>query len=218
MPIFPRNKKNKNNNDDDKKDSFDDFLSPFDDFFSEIDDIFDKTFSSFSFDTNLWNNPDLKKELENKGHVYYGYSARVGSDGKPNVKVWSNIPNPEKYGLKPRLSWNVDESEKFLDSTNNLKEQLDPNMEVIKDPEKELIKIIIELPGVKKEDLKLKKFNNMLILKASCERRSYYKEIALKEDPESIKTKYNNGVLEITIKPKKQVKLDDTQGEDIAIN
>ena len=211
MPNLPKKKK------DNKNDPFDDFLSPFDDFFSEINDVFDKAFTSFGLDTNLWNNPGLQKELDDKGHVYYGYSARIGPDGKPNVKIWSNLPNPEKYGLKPQFVWSENASQKFLESTGNMQEELDPYMEVIKDPEKKLIKIIVEIPGIKKEDLKLKKFNNMLIVKASSERRSYYKEIALKEDPESIKASYNHGVLEITVVPKKDLKMDDSKGENIPI-
>ena len=66
------------------------------------------------------------------------------------------------------------------------------------------IKVVAEVPGVKKEDIELVVRDTKLIIKVDTETRKYYKELELPEEVEMEKAKatYNNGVLEVIL-PKK---------------
>lgn len=211
MPI-PRKHSNRN-------DPFDDdFFSPFGDFLAQINRVFDNAFRSFGFDTYLWDDQEFQKELKKKGHIYYGYSAQIDSDGKPNVRTWSNIDHPERFGLVPNFKgFRGSLPDHYLESSQESKEEIDPYMDLIRDDEKNLIKINIELPGLSKNDVKLKKNGNMLIIRAKNDQRSYFKEIALEEEIDTIKSNFNNGILEIVVTPKKATKKED-EGEEITIN
>lgn len=93
----------------------------------------------------------------------------------------------------------------------------------ISENEKE-IKIIVELPGVNKNDIDLEVRDNFLVIKAKMSKSSkreqkdylyqertyqrYYRMIPLPNavDPNKIEAKYNNGILEITLQKKSNVK------------
>ncbi len=203
MPLFPKKK----TIDDD------DFFGPdFKNFFNSIDQAFDNAFKGFGFDNNLWNDKDFQNELKKHGHVSYGYSARIGSDGKPNVQTWSNIDHPERFGFTPRLgSFFEPFQRKYLESTRTEDFEYDPYVEFIHDKEAGVDKIIVDLPGIDKKDIKLKRKENLLVLKASSSQRSYYKEIILNKDVENIKTLFKNGILEISVTPKKKQELEEVE-------
>ncbi len=63
------------------------------------------------------------------------------------------------------------------------------------------IKVIIELPGVAKEDIKLSGTEDKLTISVEAPERKYFKEIEVpaKIDPKKAKTSYKNGVLEVTV-------------------
>ena len=74
------------------------------------------------------------------------------------------------------------------------------------------------MPGVKKEDIKLNMVGEDKIeIKVDTDGRHYYKVVDLEVEPDesSIEAKYNNGILELTMKskatvkeePKKQIKV-----------
>jgi HSP20 family protein len=93
----------------------------------------------------------------------------------------------------------------------------------ISETEKE-IKIIVELPGVNKNDIDLEVKDNFLILKATISKlnkksqkdylyqertyQQYYRMIPLPKavDPNKIDAKYNNGILEIILQKKMHIK------------
>lgn len=80
----------------------------------------------------------------------------------------------------------------------------DNSVEIIeKDDE---IRVIVELPGVKKENVKLKVSGNKLIVQAQNDEKKYYKEIELPTDVDekSAKATYNNGVLQVILKKQTQ--------------
>ena len=111
MPLFP------------KKRPFDEddfFRSNFSDFFDDIDRFFDDAFKEFGLDDDLWKNKDFQDELKKHGHVSYGYSARIGPDGKPSVKTWSNVDNPERFGFKPQMNNFLRTKDFAKQSDNNL--------------------------------------------------------------------------------------------------
>ena len=195
------------------------FFGSMSNFFSDIDGIFDDAFKNFGFSSKIWNNKDFQKELDEKGHVYYGYSAKVGSDGKPDIQTWTNLKEPKKYGFIPKIT-GLDKNftKRYLSSPPDQNFEIDPYIQIFDNTENKNIHILVELPGIAKTDIKLKKINTLLVLKASSGIRSYYKEIALKEEPEKIKSSYANGVLEIIVTPKPKLEVKDNIGEDIPIN
>ena len=73
------------------------------------------------------------------------------------------------------------------------------------------VKVIAELPGVEKKDIKLHGTETTLTISVDTPQRKYYKEVELpcEVDANSAKASYQNGVLDIELKkakPKKKGK------------
>ncbi|MEM2816161.1 MAG: archaeal heat shock protein Hsp20 [Candidatus Bathyarchaeia archaeon] len=115
------------------------------------------------------------------GPFVYGYSIKIGPDGKPEIREFGNV-KPSKFG--PRV-----------------KEEREPLVDIV-ETDKE-IHIVAELPGVEKEDIKLHGTEDTLTISVETPQRKYYKEIKLpaKVKIKEAKTQYKNGVLEV-IMPK----------------
>ena len=123
------------------------------------------------------------------GPFVYGYSVKVGSDGKPVVREFGNMkPNPSVGDDKRPLS---------------LQEAREPLVDVIQEPEQ--VKIITELPGVEKEDIQLFASERSLTFDVTNPEHRYHKELELpfEVDDESATSTYRNGVLETVIKRKR---------------
>lgn len=125
------------------------------------------------------------------GPYYYGYVKTVGEDGIPHVTEWGNS--------KPANS--------LSDSTVR-----DPYVDVSVNDQEHTLKIVSEMPGIEKSDIKLNVSDKLVLLSAQHGERKYEKKIPLpsKVDENSAKAKYTNGVLELTIslaKEKPQGKL-----------
>ncbi len=118
------------------------------------------------------------------GPIVYGYSITIGPDGRPVVREFGNV-RPSRRGELPALTV---EREPLVDM-------------IVED---EQIKVVAEVPGVRKEDINLTVRDSRLIIKVDTETRKYYKELDLPEEvePEKAKATYNNGVLEVVL-PKK---------------
>ncbi|WP_338603487.1 archaeal heat shock protein Hsp20 [Sulfolobus tengchongensis] len=118
------------------------------------------------------------------GPYVYGFRITVGPDGVPKIEEFGNV---KKVKGKPMIS-----------------EEREPLADVIeKDKE---IKVVVEVPGVNKDNIKVKITDNgrKLIITAKSEDRQYYKEIELpaEVDEKSAKASYKNGVLEVTLQKK----------------
>ena len=120
----------------------------------------------------------VKKEI---GPIVYGYSVTIGPDGKPVVREFGNVRRGEG---KP---WNSiqDKREPLVDVVSSAKE----------------VRVIAEMPGVKKEDINVKVSEKSVVLSVDSEDRGYYKELDLPGivDPKGARSAYNNGILEVTI-------------------
>ena len=115
---------------------------------------------------------------------------KIGQDGKPIVR---------KFG-------NVDSSPGFLGGGLTVKEQREPLLDIITGSED--ITIVAELPGVNKEDLRLKADNKSLTLESIAGERQYQKKIDLPDEiePNTGKSTYKNGILEVSFKRKSKNK------------
>lgn len=120
----------------------------------------------------------VKKEI---GPFVYGYSVTIGPDGKPVVREFGNVKGGEG---KP---WKAiqDKREPLVDVVSSGKE----------------IRVIAEMPGVRKEDINVTVNEKAMTISVDTEDRGYYKELDLPGvvDPKGAKSNYNNGILEVTI-------------------
>jgi HSP20 family protein len=138
------------------------------------------------------------------GPFVYGYSMTVGPDGKPKIREFGNVKpsrKPEAFGFsKPSI---------------DIKEEREPLIDVISTDNE--IKIVAELPGVEKEDIKLHGTEDTLTISVDNQKRRYFKEVEVpaKIDPKKAETVYKNGVLEVTIPKIKEKKK--ARGEPIEI-
>ena len=123
------------------------------------------------------------------GPFVYGYSVKIGPDGKPTVREFGNM----KPGSRGEEGLPL-----------NLQDQREPLVDVI-DEEDQII-VLAELPGVDKEEIQLYVDEHMLTIKVDTPERRYHKELALpgEIDASSSKSTYRNGVLETVLKKKKR--------------
>src|SRR5829696_4853026 len=123
------------------------------------------------------------------GPIVYGYSVKIGEDGKPIIRKFGNV---DVF------------SNSVTDSSHDRQEERETLIDIIDG--KEEIKIVAELSGVAKENVKLYANENTLTIESStsAEERRYYKKIKFPEfvEPSSGKSHYKNGILEITFKKK----------------
>ncbi|HYO06689.1 MAG TPA: Hsp20/alpha crystallin family protein, partial [Phototrophicaceae bacterium] len=70
------------------------------------------------------------------------------------------------------------------------------------------VKVVMEMPGVKKEEIKINAYDGEVEVTANDPLRKYHKTIELPQyaDIETVKSSYNNGILEITFNKKKETK------------
>ena len=136
------------------------------------------------------------------GPLVYGYSISVGPNGKPVIQEFGNIKptqRPKAFGSEQR----------YLEPT----EAREPLVDIINEADQ--VRVVAELPGVDKSDIKTTIADDKLTIRVESPTRKY-KEVQLPTavDPNSTKASYTNGVLEIRLKqtkPKskgKEVKID----------
>ncbi len=126
------------------------------------------------------------------GPMVYGYSMTVGPDGKPKIREFGNV-KPSRRGFggfgRPEISG---ETEPLIDVTTTDKE----------------VKVVVEMPGVSKDKIKINAYGNTLEVKSEDAQRKYHRtiEIPSETDIETAKSTYNNGILEISFEKKLQSK------------
>jgi len=142
------------------------------------------------------------------GTIVYGYSMTIGPDGKPYVKEFGNVKslgnggsssrNIGQYIGKPQI---IAEREPLSDITTTEKE----------------VKVVLEMPGIKKEDIKINAYDEKVEVKTvDSSARKYHKVLNLPKsaDIETARSTYNNGILEVTFDKKKESK---PNGKEIKI-
>ena len=142
-------------------------------FDSEFERIFKKMSSSF-FDID-----DILEELKESGPHYYSYTMTVSPDGRPVVREYGNV----KPGHLPA-------------------DTREPLVDTIVDEKDKVVKLIAEMPGVEKSDVKIVVKNKTVDLSAKRGDKRYHAKVPLqhKVDEDSAKASYKNGVLQIIFK------------------
>lgn len=121
------------------------------------------------------------------GPIVYGYSVKIGPDGKPVVRKFGNIdafPNVLGGGL-------------------SVKEEREPLVDVIKGQGE--LRVVAEVPGVNKEDLRVTADESSITMESiTGQQPHYHKRVELPEkvDPKTAKSTYKNGILEVSFKQK----------------
>jgi HSP20 family protein len=147
-------------------------------FDSEIDRIFKKMSSSFFNTNDIFE--EFKSNSSDSGPCYYGYTMTVGPDGKPVVQEYGNV-KPDQ----PSIS--------------DIRE---PMVDTIVDEKEKVVKLIVEMPGVEKTDVKIVVEDKTVDLSAEHDKKKYHVKVPLqhKVDENSAKASYKNGILELIFK------------------
>jgi HSP20 family protein len=114
------------------------------------------------------------------GPFVYGYSMKIGPDGKPEIQEFGNIKKTQK-GLP------------------QVKEEREPLVDVVETNSE--VRVVVELPGVEKSDIKLHGTEDSLEISVDTPQYKYGKEVTLpaKVKVREAKSTYKNGVLEVIL-------------------
>ena len=155
------------------------------------DDIFDELDREFEeMEKNISKMFEDMRKASIEGHgeegpYVYGFSMRVGPDGRPQVEEFGNVSGREGT----EISMDREPLTDIIEGENE-------------------ISIIAELPGIEKRDIDLSATEDSLRIRVDTPERKYHKELRLpaRVKPDTTKASYKNGVLGVKLKraePKK---------------
>jgi HSP20 family protein len=160
----------------------------------EFDRLFQRMMRPFKGLDKIWDDMKMFDNAQTLGPYYYGYSLTVGPDGKPVVKEYGNV--------QPSLFEKSEVREPFVD--------------VIVDNKEKVLKIVAEMPGVEKKDIKIEVIGRTVNLDAENGDKKYHTKIPIKQkvDEDSVKATHSNGILEVKFKLKEE---DRPQGRKVPV-
>ena len=141
------------------------------------------------------------------GPLVYGYSMTVGPDGRPKVREFGNAKSLfGQRGISAGTATigkplTAGEIEPLSDITTTDKD----------------VKVVVEMPGIDKKDIKISAYDSSVeISTTNTSERKYRSVIELppEANTETVKSTYNNGILEITFKKKEETK---PKGKEIKV-
>ncbi|MBV9176694.1 MAG: Hsp20/alpha crystallin family protein [Nitrososphaeraceae archaeon] len=139
------------------------------------------------------------------GPIVYGYSATIGPDGKPRVAHFGNVKS---------LSSSSDSGWRITPAGPQITAEIEPLVDMITSDKE--VKVIVELPGVNKENIKVNAYDNSVEISANTSDRKYRRIVDLppEADTQVAKCNYKNGILEIVFNKKQESK---PKGKEISI-
>ena len=159
----------------DDDDPFADFFADFEKEFSKMQAYMNEIFA------DALKNADVPKGAAQPGNPFmYGFTMRLGPDGKPRIEQFGNthpVPKAEvsvEGGREP-ITDLIEQDDHFT--------------------------ITVELPGVEREDVQVFATEHKLTIKVASAARKYYKEVELAAAVRADTTSatFKNGVLDVTI-------------------
>jgi len=149
-------------------------------FDDEFDRLFKKMSRSFMNLDEVFDETNESGNIQSYGPFYYGYTMTVGPDGKPMVKEYGNV--------KPALLPTSDTREPLVDTLVDEKEKV--------------LKLVAEMPGVEKKDVKVVVENKTVSIDAEHGEKKYHAKVPIqhKVNKDSAKASYTNGILELKFK------------------
>lgn len=156
--------------------------------FAELDDMIDSMFRTAP--------TQHSGNITVEGPYYYGFAMTVGPDGKPSFREFGNV-RPTGRGLVEIGS-------------------REPSVDTVLDEKGGTFRLIAEMPGIEKKDIKVEATEASVSISAGNNDRKYSTEVPLNHevDPDSAKVKYTNGVLEVIFRLKKPLK---AKGVDVKV-
>ncbi|MBD3388536.1 MAG: Hsp20 family protein [Candidatus Altiarchaeales archaeon] len=135
----------------------------------------------------------IQRAGRNPGQSYvWGFTSYTGPDGKTHTREYGNLPRNETQcngpACNPQIPQDISPSE----------EPETPYHDTLDEGDK--VKVIVDLPGLEKEDIELTSNGTNIHLKAENPERRYRADIRTPSEvgSEPEKAQYRNGVLEIT--------------------
>ena len=144
------------------------------------------------------------------GPLVYGYSMTVGPDGRPKVREFGNAKS--LFGQRGISAGTTGAATIGKPLTAGEIEPLSDITTTDKD-----VKVVVEMPGINKKDIKISAYDSSVeISTTNTSERKYRSVIELppEANTETVKSTYNNGILEITFKKKEQTK---SKGKEIKV-
>ncbi len=154
-------------------------------FDSEFDNMFRRLSSRFFSPGDIGKTPN-GGQVQTYGPYYYGYQLSVGPDGKPEVKEWGNV--------RPSTA---------ISDTGTRQ----PSVDEIFDEKTRTLKLVAEMPGIEKSDIKVSVADGIVTLSATHDKRKYLCNVPLKYkvDDNTAKAHYSNGILEVEFKVPEEI-------------
>ncbi|MFO7965999.1 MAG: archaeal heat shock protein Hsp20 [Archaeoglobaceae archaeon] len=151
--------------------------------FGDFDEMYERMLKEF---TQTFKNPQL-----GAGPYVWGFSMKVGPDGKPVIKEFGNRPGLDE-----------EEQSEQTGVTEEVQGARKPLVDVMRGEDE--VSIIAEMPGVNKEDINVDASETNVELTAETKDRRYHETVELGAEviPDSAQAKYNNGILEVVFKRK----------------
>jgi HSP20 family protein len=168
------------------------WLPDVDDMMREMDKMMQEAFKNFEQQVpkNLVKERKMDdgSTVREMGPIVYGYSVKIGPDGKPEIR---------KFG-------NIDAFPNVLGGGMAVREEREPLVDVIKGTDE--VRKIAEVPGVNKDDLRLTADDNAVTIESVTGEPRYHKRVELADavDPKTAKSTYKNGILEVSFKLRKK--------------
>ncbi len=149
-------------------------------FDDEFDGLFKRMSRSFMNLDEIFDETKESGNIQSYGPFYYGYTMTVGPDGKPVVEEYGNV----KPGLLP---------------TSDTRE---PLVDTLVDEKEKVLKLVAEMPGVEKKDVKVVVEDKTVSIDAEHGEKKYHAKVPIKQkvNKDSAKASYTNGILELKFK------------------
>jgi HSP20 family protein len=149
-------------------------------FDDEIDRLYKKMSRSFMNLDEIFEEANESGNIQSSSPFYYGYTMTIGPDGKPVVKEYGNV----KPGLLP---------------TSDSRE---PLVDTLVDEKEKVLKLVAEMPGVEKKDVKVVVEDKTVCIDAEHGKKKYHAKVPIKQkvNKDSAKASYTNGILELKFK------------------
>lgn len=164
------------------------FFGDIDEVFREMERMMEEEFKTFTSQVPKGYVKERKlpdgTSVRELGPFVYGYSVKIGPDGKPEIREFGNV-KPSRLGPQ-------------------IKEKREPLVDIVETDGE--VKVVAELPGVEKNNIKLHGTEDTLTISVDTPQHKYYKELRLpaKVAVKETKSTYKNGVLEVTLPKTKE--------------
>ena len=145
------------------------------------------------------------RKVREIGPIVYGYSATIGPDGKPRVAHFGNV---KSLGSSSDSGWRI------TPAGPQITAEIEPLVDMITSDKE--VKVVVELPGVNKENIKVNSYDTSVEISANTSDRKYRRIVDLppEADTQVAKCNYKNGILEIVFNKKQESK---PKGKEISI-